>query len=144
MRKILLVLGVVPLITGTAMAVQPLNDAQMDGVTSGASDNAVSLPVVVVGGSTPSPLCAVRSCAPPPTPTPTPTPAPTPSEAPSTAYNESHPEDLLSMCLSNCAALAAVLAGNPPPAPPAPPPAPPPTPTQQFSSLLSSNGIGLR
>jgi hypothetical protein len=27
---------------------------------------------------------------------------------------------------------------------PPPPPPPPPTPTQQFSTLLSSNGIGLR
>jgi hypothetical protein len=29
-------------------------------------------------------------------------------------------------------------------APPTPPPSPPPTPTQQFSTLLSSSGIGLR
>jgi hypothetical protein len=34
-RKILPVLGVVPLVTGAAMAVQPLNDNQMDGVTAG-------------------------------------------------------------------------------------------------------------
>jgi hypothetical protein len=52
---------------------------------------------------------------------PTPTPTPTPGF---TAYNGCYPD---------C---------NFPPPPPPPPP--PPTPTQQFSSLLSSNGIGLR
>jgi hypothetical protein len=35
MRKILLVLGVVPLMIGTAMAAQSLTDNQMDGVTAG-------------------------------------------------------------------------------------------------------------
>ena len=35
MRKILLVLGVAPLMAGTAMAAQPLTDNQMDGVTAG-------------------------------------------------------------------------------------------------------------
>jgi len=35
MRKVLLALGLVPLMAGTAMAAQPLTDTQMDGVTAG-------------------------------------------------------------------------------------------------------------
>jgi len=35
MRKILLVLGVVPLMIGTATGAQPLTDRQMDAVTAG-------------------------------------------------------------------------------------------------------------
>ncbi|HUK07921.1 MAG TPA: hypothetical protein VLX09_08650 [Stellaceae bacterium] len=35
MRKVLLALGVAPLMAGTAMAGQPLTDNQMDGVTAG-------------------------------------------------------------------------------------------------------------
>jgi hypothetical protein len=35
MRKVLLALGVAPLMAGTAMAAQPLTDNQMDGVTAG-------------------------------------------------------------------------------------------------------------
>jgi len=34
-RKVLLALGVAPLMAGTAMAAQPLTDNQMDGVTAG-------------------------------------------------------------------------------------------------------------
>ena len=39
MRKILPVLAVVPLITGTAMAAQPLTDNQMDTVIAGGYGN---------------------------------------------------------------------------------------------------------
>jgi len=35
MRKVLLALGLAPLMAGTAMAAQPLTDNQMDGVTAG-------------------------------------------------------------------------------------------------------------
>jgi hypothetical protein len=35
MRKLLLALGMAPLMAGTAMAAQPLSDNQMDGVTAG-------------------------------------------------------------------------------------------------------------
>jgi hypothetical protein len=35
MRKVLLALGVAPLMASTAMAAQPLTDNQMDGVTAG-------------------------------------------------------------------------------------------------------------
>jgi len=35
MRKLLLALGMAPLMAGTAMAAQPLTDNQMDGVTAG-------------------------------------------------------------------------------------------------------------
>jgi len=125
MRIILLVLSLVPLMTGTAMAVQLLNDLQMDAVIAGDGFGDI-----IYGVATE----AVFSN---PYFGPAPTPAPNP-EAPSLAYNESHPETLLSNCLSNCAAVAAALAAA------AAPPPPPPTPTQQFSSLLSSNSIGLR
>jgi hypothetical protein len=37
MRKALLALGVVPLVSGTAVATQPLTDNQMDGVNAGFS-----------------------------------------------------------------------------------------------------------
>jgi len=35
MKKLLLALGLAPLVAGTAMAAQPLTDNQMDGVTAG-------------------------------------------------------------------------------------------------------------
>ncbi|HUK11010.1 MAG TPA: hypothetical protein VLX09_24290 [Stellaceae bacterium] len=76
MRKILPVLAVVPLITGTAMAAQPLNDNQMNAVTAGVyvlcgCPNAVQLPPPPPGGSL---------TVPPPSP-----PPPPPSNAPASA-----------------------------------------------------------
>ena len=127
MRKVFLVLCLVLLMTGNAMAAEPLNDNQMDAVIAGdAGDALYGVATEAVFGN--------------PHLGPAPTPPPNP-EAPSLAYNESQPCEFCNgspYCLSNCAAIAAAIAAA------AAPPPPPPTPTQQFSSLLSTNGIGLR
>jgi len=132
MRKILLVLTAATIMAGTAVAGEPLTDHQMDGVTAGFE---------VFSGPTPGEPQVLQALAPTvtstatPTPTPAPTPAPTstvsgpPCECnPGAAYDPPDP-----------AALAPLVAAAQAAAPP-----PPPTPTQQFSTLLSTNGIGLR
>jgi len=118
MRKFLLVLCLAPLMTGTAMAVQPLTENEMDAVIAGIAN----LPTLYgpgfadIGGGSNALSNAQAASQPAPTP------------APYTAYN-------------GCVPLPCNNVNLPPPPPPPPPP---PTPTQQFSILLSSNGIGLR
>jgi len=65
MRKIVTALGVVPLVAGTAMAVQPLNDSQLNGV--------------IAGSVAPTQPCDCGPITPVPTPTPIPAPMPTPT-----------------------------------------------------------------
>ena len=66
MRKIPLVLGLVLLMTGTAIAAQPLADSQLDRVTAGfaTADNG---PPIVGIPFIPFP-CASLGCGPPPPP----------------------------------------------------------------------------
>ena len=117
MKSLLAGLTSLPFIAGFALAAQPvpLNDVQMDAAIAGANaSNAVLNPITV---NDPNPITSSCSFIRPCTVTSTAVyPAPG-------VYNG---------CV-DC---------NFPPPPPPPPP--PPTPTQQFSSLLSSNGIGLR
>jgi len=142
MRSLLAGLTALPFVAGFALAAQPvpLNDVQMDGVTAGFT--AMTQPDTQASGK------IVASVTPTPTPTPTPTsttnrtssvdgltiqggftsvfsPTPAPTPTPTPAFAWYNPP-----CDCNLTA--------------PPPPPPPPTPTQQFSSLLSSNGIGLR
>ena len=84
MWRILLVLGVVPLMSGTVMAAQPLTENQMDGVTAGfATANEAALPL------------SEFAYTPPPPPPPTLT-------------------SILFACVSRCDVLAAIQAGGPP------------------------------
>jgi len=72
MRKILPVLAVVPLITGTAMAAQPLTDNQMDTVIAGIANLPLYGPGINLGGS--DALSNAQAASQSATPTPTPTP----------------------------------------------------------------------
>jgi len=114
MRSLLAGLTGLPLVTGVALAAQPvpLNDTQMDAVIAGDAFD----PFLLGASSTALNNLGARLN---PAPTPTPTPAPGFTDQPGGPCDCNFP-------------------------PPPPPPPPPPTPTQQFSSLLSSNGIGLR
>ena len=69
MRKILPVFGAVLLMTGTAMAAQPLTDNQMDAVTAGASGpNSGGGPGTVVALGNFLTFCPPGGCPPPPPP----------------------------------------------------------------------------
>jgi len=118
MRSLLAALTGLPFVAGFALAAQPapLNDVQMDAVIAGIANLPTLYGPGINLGVGSDALSNAQAASQP---------------APMPVYTSSDPPDQ--------AALAKIVAAAQAAAPP-----PPPTPTQQFSSLLSSNSIGLR